>query len=174
MKRSPTHCLQGVPRTVPRTVPRPSLDRPYRPYENPRVLPDLSHAALPAHGLKQQLSERHFRLRPGMPASSRSSHADPSTAAPLGEAACSSCQTTGKQRPPPWARAALRLGYLAGLSAIEHETAAADGLLALPLDGRRSHMHYTQCPHHAMPLILRIPRFLGNAARGYRGPPRAK
>ena len=32
---------------------------------------------------------------------------------------------------------------MAGLSTIEHETAAADGLLALPLDGRRSHMHYT-------------------------------
>ena len=41
---------------------------------------------------------------------------------------------TGKQRPPPWAPAALRLGYLAGRSAIKHETAAADGLLALPLD----------------------------------------
>ena len=35
------------------------------------------------------------------------------------------------------------MGYLAGISAVEHESAAADGLLALPLDGRRNHVHYT-------------------------------
>ena len=32
----------------------------------------------------------------------------------------------------------MRLGYLADLSAIEHETVAADGLLVLPLDAAAS------------------------------------
>ena len=35
------------------------------------------------------------------------------------------------------------MGYLAGLTAIELESAAADGLLMLPADGRRFHVHYT-------------------------------
>ena len=34
-------------------------------------------------------------------------------------------------------------GYLAGVRAIEHEAAAADALLPLPLDSRRRHIHYT-------------------------------
>ena len=84
--------------------------------------------ALPAQGL-MQLSERHLSLRLGALASPRSHHAYPSTTMPLGEAACSPClyRLTGKQRQPPWAPAALRQGYLADLSTLEHETAAAGG-----------------------------------------------
>ena len=40
-------------------------------------------------------------------------------------------------------------GFLAGLSAIEHEAAAADGLVPLPMDGKRSHVHYTHVRTHS-------------------------
>ena len=53
-----------------------------------------------------------------------------------------------KQPAPPWAPAALQLGFLAGLSAIEHESAAADGLLELPVGGWRKHVHYTHVRTH--------------------------
>ena len=49
----------------------------------------------------------------------------------------------GKQHPPPWAPLRTRAGYVAALSVIEHEPAAAYGLMAYPADGRRRHIHYT-------------------------------
>ena len=50
---------------------------------------------------------------------------------------------TGKQPQPLCLPARRQSGYFAVIAAIQHETAAADGLMALPLDGRRCHVHYT-------------------------------
>ena len=49
----------------------------------------------------------------------------------------------GKQPPCLWRDGPIRAGYLAGLDALRHESAAGDGLLPLPLDSRRRHIHYT-------------------------------
>ena len=59
-------------------------------------------------------------------------------------------RTRIRQKQPniQWAPAQLRAGFLAGLAAIQHETAAADGLLPLPLDTRRRHIHYTHVRTH--------------------------
>ena len=49
-----------------------------------------------------------------------------------------------KQGPHAWTfRNPITTGFLAGLSAIEHESAAADGLLQHHPDKRRRHVHYT-------------------------------
>ena len=52
-------------------------------------------------------------------------------------------RVTGKQPPFLWRDGPIRSGYLAGLDALRHESAAGDGLLPLPLDFKRRHIHYT-------------------------------
>ena len=49
----------------------------------------------------------------------------------------------GKQTVVPAGVGPRAQGIAMGVAAVEHEARAADGLLALPLDGRRRHIHYT-------------------------------
>ena len=49
----------------------------------------------------------------------------------------------GKQPPCLWRDGPIRAGYLAGLRAVEDEALASDRLMALPLDSKRRHIHYT-------------------------------
>ena len=49
----------------------------------------------------------------------------------------------GKQPPDLWRDGPIRAGYLAGVAALQHEAAISDGLLLLPLDSKRRHIHYT-------------------------------
>ena len=65
----------------------------------------------------------------------------------------------------------MTTGFVAGLSAIEHESVAADGLLALPLDGRRRHIHYTHVrtknPQDVLPDQLTREEFWEHILRCY-------
>ena len=54
----------------------------------------------------------------------------------------------GKQPQVRCRLARPREGFLASLAAIQHEAAAADGLIPLPLDSRRRHIHYTHVRTH--------------------------
>ena len=49
----------------------------------------------------------------------------------------------GKQPADMWRDGPIQSGYLAGLAALQYESAIGDGLLPLPLDSKRRHIHYT-------------------------------
>ena len=79
----------------------------------------------------------------------------------------------GKQPAPPWFRPnAIAAGFAAGIAAVGVEQNAVDGLMPLPQDGRRRHVHYTHvrttCLDDVQPHRLTREAFWQHLERCYR------